>query len=115
MRFLCLAYGNEEDWQSLSEEQRQELLAGDEVLRRRGAAVAVVGDPTLVTAWDGSATTRAVPYAETPAPLVGFSIVEAAISTMWSRSWRPRPVPSPVAPSRSAPSSTWAERAQPPL
>jgi hypothetical protein len=77
MRFLCLAYGNEEDWKALSEEQRRELLAGDDVLRRRGATVAVVGGPTVVTAGDGSTTTRSTPYAEAPAPLVGFSLVEA--------------------------------------
>ena len=77
MKFLCLAYGNGEDWVALPEERRAELLAQDEVLRRRGDFVAVVGDPTVVQAWDGPVTTSAQPYATGAAPLVGFSIVEA--------------------------------------
>jgi hypothetical protein len=77
MRFLCLAYGKEEDWLELSDERRNELLAQDDALRQRGALVSVLGEPTVVTAWDGSVTTEAEPYAQTAAPLVGFSLVEA--------------------------------------
>lgn len=78
MRFLCLAYGREADWVALPEERRDELLAGDELLRRRGALVAVVGEPTVVRAWDGPVERSSEPYARSEAPLVGFSIVEAA-------------------------------------
>ena len=77
MKFLCLAYGNEQDWLALPEERRAELLAQDEVLRQRGDFVSILGPPTVVRAWDGPATTSAVPFATGPAPLVGFSIVEA--------------------------------------
>lgn len=77
MRFLCLAYGRVEDWSALPEARRAELLAQDEVLRQRGALVAVVGEPTVVRAWDGPITTSSEPYASGAAPLVGFSIVEA--------------------------------------
>jgi len=38
--------------------------------------VAVVGEPTVVRAWDGSPTTSGDPYASGPAPLVGFSLIE---------------------------------------
>jgi hypothetical protein len=50
MRFLCLAYGKEEDWIALPEARRAELWARDEVLRQRGDLVAVVGEPTVVRA-----------------------------------------------------------------
>jgi hypothetical protein len=77
MRFLCLAYGKEEDWIALPEARRAELWARDEVLRQRGDLVAVVGEPTVLRAWDGPVTTTSEAYAVGPAPLVGFSIVEA--------------------------------------
>jgi len=77
MRFLCLAYGAEADWIALPEERRQELLAGDDMLRRRGATIAVLGEPTVVRAWDGTPHTAPGPFATAPAPLVGFSIIEA--------------------------------------
>jgi len=77
MRFLCLAYGNERDWLALSEDRRAELIAGDDVLRRRGALVAVLGDPTVVRAWDGAPETSAEAFAPGDAPLVGFSLIDA--------------------------------------
>ena len=77
MKFLCLAYGHESDWHALSDERRAELLAQDDVLRRRGALVSVLGAPTVVRAWDGVIRTTAEPFAQGAAPLVGFSIVEA--------------------------------------
>ena len=77
MRFLCLAYGNERDWHALSEERQRELLAQDDVLRRRGALVSTLGDPTVVRAWDGAPSTSAAPFVRGDAPLVGFSLVEA--------------------------------------
>ena len=77
MQFLCLAYGREQDWQQLSEQRRRELLAQDEVLRRRGALVSVLGGVTVVRAWDGVPETTSEPFAQGGAPLVGFSLVEA--------------------------------------
>jgi len=77
MRFLCLAYGAEKDWVDLPEARRAELLAQDEVLRQRGDLVAAVGEPTVVQAWDGSHTTSPDAYATGPAPLAGFSVIEA--------------------------------------
>lgn len=77
MRFPCLAYGDEQDWVDLPEARRKELLAQDEVLRRRGDLVAAVGQPTVVRAWDGSPTTGSGAYANGLAPLAGFSVIEA--------------------------------------
>lgn len=79
MRFLCLAYGAEEDWRALSSEEQSALLAQDEVLRARGDLVASVRPaPTTVRSPDGATTTSDGDFAESPVPLAGFGIVEAA-------------------------------------
>ena len=77
MRFLCLAYGDEKDWLELSQQERDALLAQDEVLRRRGDLVAAVGPAVTVTAWDGEPRTTDGPYARPDVPLAGFGVVEA--------------------------------------
>ena len=77
MRFLCLAYGKEADWLALPEARREELLHQDDGLRQRGAFISVVGEPTVVRAWDGPVHRSSEAYAASDAPLVGFSIIEA--------------------------------------
>jgi len=78
MKYLCLAYGNERDWERLPKEQQDELLAQDEVLRQRGDIVAAVATTaTTVRAWDGTPTATSETFAHTKAPLAGFSIIEA--------------------------------------
>jgi hypothetical protein len=77
MKFLCLAYGTEDDWLALSQEERERLLAGDDRLRERGAFISVLGEPTMVQAWNRTVARSREPYARSDAPLVGFSIVEA--------------------------------------
>ena len=78
MKYLCLAYGNERDWQRLDKQEQDELLAQDEVLRQRGDIVAAVATTaTTVRAWDGTPTTTSETFAHTKAPLAGFSIIEA--------------------------------------
>ena len=77
MRYLCLAYGAERDWLALSDGEREELLANDEIIRERGDEVAVLGPPTTVRAWDRKRETTDEPAAKGPAPLVGFSIIDA--------------------------------------
>ncbi len=77
MKFLCLAYGREEDWLVLSESQRAELLAQDDMLRQRGAFISIVGDPTVVRTPAGTPHTSPGPFATAGAPLVGFSLLEA--------------------------------------
>jgi hypothetical protein len=42
MKFFCLAYGAEKDWQSLSKAEQDSLLAQDELIRDRGALMASV-------------------------------------------------------------------------
>ncbi|MFL5736541.1 MAG: YciI family protein [Actinomycetota bacterium] len=77
MRHLCLAYGNERDWLALTEGEREELSANDEVLRQRGDDVAVLGPAVTVRAWDRKPETTDEPFARGNAPLVGFSIIDA--------------------------------------
>lgn len=79
MKYLCLAYGDEKDWNALTKEQQDALLAQDEVIRRRGALMAAVEtNVTTVHAWDGTPSTTRGAFAESRAPLAGFSIIEAA-------------------------------------
>ncbi len=79
MKFLCLAYGEEEDWNALSPERQKELLAQDEVLRQRGDTVAAVSlQVTTVRAPDGTLQVSSAPYALPRTPLAGFAILEAA-------------------------------------
>jgi hypothetical protein len=78
VRFLCLAYGDGEDWAELSDREQQELLAQDARLLERGDMVAAV-DPEgmVVRAWGGKVELGAAPFARGDAPLAGFAIVEA--------------------------------------
>jgi hypothetical protein len=78
MKYL-LAYGDAKDWNALTRTEQEVLLAQDEVLRRRRDLVAAV-QPTVTTvrAWDGTPTTMDRGFAESTAPLAGFSIIEAA-------------------------------------
>ena len=79
MKFLCLAYGAEKDWNALSKEEQGTLLAQDEALRKRGVLMAAVKtEVTTVRAWDGKPSADNGAYAESNVPLAGFSIIEAA-------------------------------------
>jgi hypothetical protein len=77
MRFLCLAYGAEKDWLDLSQGEQDELLAQDEVLRRRGDLVAVLESPVTLRAWDGTPVTTEGALPGKELPLAGFSLIEA--------------------------------------
>lgn len=79
MKYLCLAYGREEDWKELTEQEQEDVLAHDDFLRRRGDVLAAVETNVMtVTAWDGTPTTTVGSFAKSTAPLAGFSIMEAA-------------------------------------
>ena len=79
MKYLCLAYGDEKDWNVLTKKEQDEMLAQDEVLRERGALMAAVQTTvTTLRAWDGEPTTTDGAFADSKMPLAGFSIIEAA-------------------------------------
>ena len=78
MKYLCLAYGTEEDWLSLTKEEQDTLLAQDEVIRKRGALMgAVETQVTTVRAWDGMPSVTPGAFGSSQAPLAGFSVIEA--------------------------------------
>jgi hypothetical protein len=79
MKYLCLAYGAERDWKLLTKSEQDALLAQDEIVRECGALMAAV-EPTVITvcAWDGKPRVTNGGVAELPAPLAGFSVIEAA-------------------------------------
>ena len=79
MKYLCLACGDEKDWNALTKSEQEALLAQDEVLRKRGDLVAAVqATVTTVRAWDGIPTTTDSAFAGSRVPLAGFCIIEAA-------------------------------------
>ncbi len=79
MKYLCLAYGAEKDWKALTKTEQDALLTQDEIVRKRGALMAAVElAVTTVRAWDGKPTVTNNGVTELPAPLAGFSVIEAA-------------------------------------
>jgi hypothetical protein len=77
MKFLCLAFGNEEGWNSLTDKEKDEVLAQDAIIRDRGAIMSAVRPQvTSVRNWDRNLEITDRPHAE-GLPLAGFSIIEA--------------------------------------
>jgi hypothetical protein len=78
MKFLCLAYGDEDGWNSLDEEAQRAALAQDAVIRQRGNMMAAVQTTvTCVKNWDGKLEVDEGPSAQRQLPLAGFSVIEA--------------------------------------
>ena len=78
MRFLCLAYGDEEGWNSLSDDEKREVLAQDSVIRERGNLMSAVQTKvTSVRNWDQKLEIADGAYAQHQLPLAGFSVIEA--------------------------------------
>lgn len=78
MKFLCLAYGDEDGWNSLNDSEKQEALAHDEVIRARGNFVAPVTTAvTSVRNWNRNLEIAEEEYAVRKLPLAGFSVIEA--------------------------------------
>lgn len=78
MKFLCLAYGDEAGWNSLSENEKKEVLAQDEIVRNRGNYMtAVKPEVTTVKNWDKNLEITNSFNAQDSVPLAGFSIIEA--------------------------------------
>jgi hypothetical protein len=78
MKFLCLAYGDEDGWNSLTEDEKQEALAQDEVIRDRGNLMSAVQlEVTSVKNWGGNLEVTDGTYIQQQLPLAGFSVIEA--------------------------------------
>jgi len=79
MKFLFLAYGDAKDWNALIKKEENDLLAQDEVVRKRGALMAAVQtNMVTVTAWDGKSKATNCAFADSTVPLAGFSVIDAA-------------------------------------
>lgn len=79
MKFLCLAFGDEEGWNSLTETEKREALAQDEKIRSRGNLVSAVQAKkvTSVRNWENKLEVANEAYAKLKLPLAGFSVIEA--------------------------------------
>jgi hypothetical protein len=78
MKFLCLAYGDEAGWGSLSDEEKREVLAQDAAIRDRGNLMsAVQSSVSSVRNWDGNLEVTNEPFARNELPLAGFSVIDA--------------------------------------
>jgi len=78
MKFLCLAYGDEDGWNSLTDIEKQEALAHDAVIRGRGNFISpVTTTVTSVRNWNRTLEVIEETYAVRKLPLAGFSVIEA--------------------------------------
>jgi len=78
MKFLCIAYGDEDGWNLLSENEKKEVLSYDKVIRDRGNLMSAVRPKvTSVRNWDKKLEITEKPYAQHDLPLAGFSVIEA--------------------------------------
>jgi len=78
MKFLCLAYGDEAGWNSLTETEKQEVLANDTKIRDKGNLMSAVRlEVTSVKNWGGNLEVSPTSYAQHSLPLAGFSVIEA--------------------------------------
>lgn len=78
MKFLCLAYGDEDGWNALGKDEQREALAQDAVIRARGNSMAAVQQTvTAVRNWDGNVRVQKVSSTQRELPLAGFSVIEA--------------------------------------
>jgi hypothetical protein len=77
MKFLCLAFGDEAGWNSLTDDEKVEVLAQDNVIRSRGATMSAVRPQvTSVRNWKKNLEISKQPQVA-GLPLAGFSIIEA--------------------------------------
>ncbi len=78
MKFLCLAYGDEDSWKAMTKQEQSEVLEQDEVLKSRGDFLAAVQTTVVtVTNWSGNLITENESFTKPKLPLAGFSIIEA--------------------------------------
>lgn len=78
MKFLCLAYGSEEGWNTLPKQEQINALEQDEVIRRQGNFMSAVKlDVTTVTNQDRNLVVTNESFSSSRVPLAGFSILEA--------------------------------------
>ena len=79
MKYLCLAYGDEAGWNSLSASEKATVLANDAVISEGGHLMGPVKtDVTTVSNWKSNLIVDDRAYAtRDKLPLAGFSVIEA--------------------------------------
>jgi hypothetical protein len=86
MKYVFLAYGNEQQWDAMSASERETLgnacLANDEALRTSGRLLAMVGlqssrTATTVRVQNGKVSVSDGPYTETKEQLTGIFTINA--------------------------------------
>jgi hypothetical protein len=77
MKFLCLAYGDGEDFERMPKSEQEKLFAQDALIRRRGAMMSTVESATTVHSERGRVIRKTGPFAIGRAPLAGFSLIDA--------------------------------------
>lgn len=78
MKFLCLAYGDEDGWKSLNSDQKRDALAHDAVIRDRGNLMAAVQPKVTTVQNSNGLEVHDGPLSKHDLPLAGFSVIEAA-------------------------------------
>ncbi len=77
MTFLCLAFGDEAGWQSLSNREQVRFLTQDTIIRGQGATVSAVDSEMIsVRNWSGELEVNTEPHHQ-GLPLAGFYLLEA--------------------------------------
>lgn len=77
MKFLCLAFGDEDGWNSLTTAEKDEVLTQDAAIRERGATMSAVRPEVIsVRNWNRKLEITNGPHQD-GLPLAGFSIIEA--------------------------------------
>ena len=78
MKFLCLAFGDEDGWNTLTDTEKREVLARDAVIRDKGNLMSPVQvEVVSVRNWNRNLQVTPAPYALHTLPLAGFSVIEA--------------------------------------
>ena len=78
-KFVTIGYGDEAGYSQTASEVRDAAHAHDALLVKAGALVERVGQPVQVRNPDDTGVqTKNVAFMETPLPIAGFAIVEAA-------------------------------------
>ena len=78
MKFLCLAYGDEDGWNTLTDGEKSEVLSNDKIIKDRGNLMsAVQTDVTTVKNWNKKLELFDKPFGKQELPLAGFSVIEA--------------------------------------
>ena len=77
MKYLCLAYSDDQKWNALPRSERSALQEYDEVLRKQGHVVVAVQPVTSLQFTDEAAQTCPGSLAPMKQEMAGFYIIEA--------------------------------------